>query len=152
MAHNIEKAVYGQGWAFPPTFTINGIETTDEGVTVMSGVKLTSGIEDVRQSLIILLNTQYYERIMRMEYGNDLMLHMFDNIGEGLFEKIRNSLSETILRNEPRVVVDTITVIPDLLMPSKLSITINYHLFDNAVVQRLFGMMDIKNFIAGVWR
>ncbi len=152
MNRDISKGIYGQGWAFPPTFCIEGTEKTENGIEVKSGVTLCSGVNDVQQSLIILLSTQYYERIMRMEYGNDLMQHMFDNIGEGLFEKIRKSLTVSILNNEPRVVVDVITISSDRVTPSKLSIIINYHLFDNNVLHRLYGMLDIKENMTGVWR
>lgn len=134
-----DKQLYGQGWAFP-------LVLNDQGIL------LVNGVESVRQSLRMLFSTLYCERIMRMEYGNDLPLHMFDNIGEALFAKIRQSITDSISQNESRVRTDKVSVLYDPLQRGKLTITIHYRLYDNEVPQRLSGILDIYNGTYGEWQ
>ena len=56
-----ENTFLGRGWSFPPTFTRG-----DNGVT------LVDEVEDIKQSLIILLSTIKGERIMQPDYGANM--------------------------------------------------------------------------------
>ena len=51
----------GTGWSFPPSFAASG-----------GDVHVVSGVEDIEQSLAILLSTQRGERVMRDGFGCDL--------------------------------------------------------------------------------
>lgn len=134
-----EKQLYGQGWAFPLR-----VDT--------AGVAMVSGVDSVRQSLTMLFRTIYCERIMRMEYGNDLLLHMFDNVDESLLAKIRQSITDSITQNEPRVRTDRISIQTGNGQRGQLEITIHYRLFDNDAPQRLSGILDIFNGFTGEWQ
>ena len=51
---NNEPAFLGRGWSFPPSFD----HTTGQ-------IRLVEGIEDINQSLEILLSTSLGERVMQ---------------------------------------------------------------------------------------
>ena len=69
----IEESFLGTGWSFPPEFSSEN-----------KSVKTVSGIEDINQSLHILLNTKLGERVMLPNYGSSLS----DFVFEGLNMKI----------------------------------------------------------------
>ena len=52
-----EASFLGRGWAFPPTFVAGGSE-----------VEMAEGVEDIHQSLTILLSTERGERVMPYAY------------------------------------------------------------------------------------
>lgn len=90
----LNKDIIGTGWSFPPTF----IKSGDTGDVVM-----TDGKEDIDNSLHILLNTAFGERVMRPEYGCDLRRFLFDPINVKMQAYINKIVEEAILYFEPRI-------------------------------------------------
>ena len=70
---NREKSFLGTGWSFPPTFNRHS-----------GDVQLVSDRQDIRQSLLIYLNTQRGERLMRLKYGSVISDHIFDSTRSAL--------------------------------------------------------------------
>lgn len=127
------EQVYGRGWAFPPTFSLD------------DGVRMVSGAEDVRQSLLILFRTLPGERIMRMSYGCDLNQFMFCNISSALMAEIEAQIGDSILACEPRAEVIDINMSQDSLSLSTLQIEVTYRLRGSEISQRIEGKIDIGN-------
>ena len=90
----------GTGWAFPPTFH-------DDKLT---GVEMVSQEADIKESLIILLNTNLGERIMLPEYGSELQLYLFDKISNSKLHFLKNIIKNAILKYEPRIKVNDIQI------------------------------------------
>jgi hypothetical protein len=68
-----EDRFIGRGWAFPPAFVKSGAPGAERGEVTMTG-----GIEDIRQSLGIILGTALGERLMRPDFGCNLEDQVFD--------------------------------------------------------------------------
>lgn len=97
----IDKNIIGRGWSFPPSFVKDG----SSGEVVM-----TEGSEDIDNSLHILLNTAFGERVMRPEYGCDLRRFLFDPINANMEAYIKKIVEEAILYFEPRIRPENVTV------------------------------------------
>src|SRR5262245_43670252 len=97
MAH--DQAFLGTGWSFPPSFTLGG-----------SDVHVVSGVEDIQQSLAILLSTRRGERVMQDEFGCELSEFLFGEISESLVGRLRDFISDAILHHEPRIALNGVEV------------------------------------------
>ena len=89
-----EKSFLGQGWAFPPGFSLS----TGTSVLVRED-------EDIQQSLIILLSTRLGERIMQPQYGCNLHHVVFEKADKSTITFLRDSIESAILYHEPRIKV-----------------------------------------------
>ena len=95
-----DKAQFiGIGWAFPPSFD------KPTGATIMS-----SGEEDIRESLHILLSTTLGERVMRPDYGCNLRDYVFDPVNTSMQAYIRKLVEDAIVYFEPRITLTKLTV------------------------------------------
>jgi len=94
-----EESFLGRGWAFPPTFTTGGAD-----------VAVAVGVEDVHQSLQILLATQPGERVMRDSFGCDLSGMLFEEVGHAFVNRVKQLVGNAILKHEPRVKLDGVDV------------------------------------------
>lgn len=90
----------GTGWSFPPTFH-------DDGLT---GIEMVSDVHDIKESLIILLNTNLGERIMLPEYGSELQHYLFDIISNSKLHFLKNVIRTSILKFEPRITVNDVVI------------------------------------------
>ena len=92
-----ENTFLGRGWSFPPTFTRgdNGIAMVDE-------------VEDIKQSLIILLSTIKGERIMQPDYGANMEELLFEPLNVSFAKRMSVKIERAILFYEPRIKTDDI--------------------------------------------
>jgi phage baseplate assembly protein W len=112
------NAFLGTGWAFPPEFD------KDTGLPEM-----VSAIEDIEQSLGILLSTSLGERVMLPDYGCDLHNYLFESLNSSVIGYIKNRVKNAILFYEPRINADKIDVTGDDstdLLEGKFTISIEY--------------------------
>lgn len=112
-----ERAFLGSGWSFPPRFSRGGAD-----------VEMVSGSEDVHQSLQILLSTQPGERIMQERFGCGLNEFLFEEVDQGLINRLRRLVSEAILYHEPRVDLERVSVSQGQSEPGLLLIAIEYRI------------------------
>jgi phage baseplate assembly protein W len=105
----------GTGWSFPPEFTKNGGE-----------VKTVSGVEDIHQSIQIILSTRMGERIMQEDFGADLNHALFAEMDRSLVNTINSMISDSILYHEPRVKLDKVDVSTDEAQEGRLMISLEY--------------------------
>lgn len=96
----INESFLGRGWSFPPTFDPN----------IEYGVEMVDNTDDIKQSLIILFNTNPGERIMLPEYGSALNKYLFDSISNSRRHLIREMIRTAILKFEPRITVNSIDI------------------------------------------
>jgi uncharacterized protein len=88
----MDKSFMGRGWAFPPTFS----KRPCTAVT-------TEAEEDIRQSLVILLQTRMRERVMLSSYGCNLDMLLFESITTTFLSFVKDHVSSSIRLFEPRV-------------------------------------------------
>ena len=86
---------------------------------------MTGGIEDIRQSLHIILGTTLGERLMRPDFGCNLEDQVFDAMNASMLSYVENLVKTAILYHEPRIDADRISVTPDQL-GGRLDIKISY--------------------------
>ena len=108
----------GTGWSFPPTFDYESGQ-----------VELVSDLDDIRESLNILLSTSLGERVMQPDYGCNLDDYMFESLNNSLIGLIKHHVENAILFYEPRIVVENVDVTAadsTDLIEGKFIITVEY--------------------------
>jgi len=115
---NTFKSFLGTGWSFPPAFN------ADAGT-----VDMVSNIEDINQSLNILLSTTLGERPLQPKYGCNLNDYVFEPLNNSVIGLIKDRVEHSILFYEPRIVAENIEVTSadsfDLI-EGRFTITIDY--------------------------
>lgn len=94
-----QPSFLGVGWHFPPTFTAGG-----------AAVQMVSGVEDIQQSLQILLATAPGERVMQDDFGCDLHRVLFEEVDRDLINRLSTLISDAILYHEPRIRLDLLDI------------------------------------------
>jgi phage baseplate assembly protein W len=116
--NKVFNSFLGTGWSFPPTFNREA-----------GSVELVSDVEDIRQSLNILVSTTLGERVMQPRYGCDLNNYVFESMNSSVIGYLKDRVKNAILYFEPRIVADKIEVTAadsfDLI-EGKFTISIDY--------------------------
>lgn len=89
----------GVGWSFPPAFD-----------NVKGGTAMSSGVQDINESLQILLSTTLGERIMRPEYGCNLKDYVFESMSTDRSAYIKKLVEDAIIYYEPRITLEKVKV------------------------------------------
>ncbi len=82
----------GTGMKFPPQVD----PATGRFITV-------SGNQAVKESLYLILMTQTTERLVRPDFGSDIMGYTFMDTNTTMMSILRRDLTQTILAQEPRI-------------------------------------------------
>ena len=93
------NSILGTGWSFPPEFN------RDAG-----SVEMVSAVDDINQSLNILLSTSLGERVMQPQYGCNLHDYLFEPLNASVIGYIRDLVTTAILFYEPRINAEKIDV------------------------------------------
>lgn len=67
----------------------------------------------IKRSLMNLIRTKKGTRPFYPEYGSNIMNYLFDNVSVFTTHNIKQELIETIARFEPRISIQSISVLPD---------------------------------------
>ncbi len=94
-----DQGFLGRGWSFPPRFLAAGAE-----------VGMVAGVDDVHQSLQILLTTRLGERTMQTTFGCALDDLLFEEIDQSLVNRITAAVTDAILYHETRIKLDGVRV------------------------------------------
>jgi phage baseplate assembly protein W len=105
----------GTGWSFPPSFSAAG-----------GAVSTVSGVEDIEQSLALLLATRRGERVMQSDFGCELSGFLFGEISRGLMGRVRDLIADAVLKHEPRIVLNGVDVSDEQAADGVLMIAIDY--------------------------
>ncbi|WP_432695154.1 GPW/gp25 family protein [Marinobacterium sp. YM272] len=109
-----EDQIIGKGWSFPPSFDY-----------ARGGVRMTGGIEDIQNSLLIIFTTTLGERVMQPKFGCSLETQLMEPMNSGTLGYIRHLLETAILYHEPRI--DAEQIILDVeSQPGTLRIEVQY--------------------------
>lgn len=82
----------GTGWAFPPAFDSRS-----------GAAQMVSQLDDIHESLRILLGTTPGERVMRPAYGCGLRWLVFEPLNESTLTVMRSTIERAVLFFEPRI-------------------------------------------------
>ncbi len=105
----------GRGWSFPPSFSKGG-----------ASVEMVSGSEDIEQSLRIILGTALGERVMHEPFGCDLQRFLFEEVDQGLINKLQRLISDAVLEFEPRIKLEKVDIREEDALAGRLSIRLVY--------------------------
>ncbi len=105
----------GRGWGFPPTFT-----------RLDNSVEMVVGETDIRESLLILFETELGSRIMLPGYGCDLWPRVFQNTTTTFKSELKDYIYTAIVNWETRISVDDILVKDDEHIQGLVLISVAY--------------------------
>jgi hypothetical protein len=105
----------GTGWGFPPTFS-----------DASGDVAMISEVNDILESLGILLSTSIGERIMQPSYGCNLRDFLFEPIDVPTMAYMRSLITDAILYHEPRIRLNKVNFNTDEYLEGKLLIEIDF--------------------------
>ena len=110
-----DRNFIGRGWSFPPHF--------DREAKAM---KMTEGVEDINNSLHILLSTIVGERAMDMSYGCNLEDMVFEAMDTSTITFLKSKVERAILFYEARIEVERIEMNTQNLLEGIILIEIDY--------------------------
>ncbi|WP_051656696.1 GPW/gp25 family protein [Butyrivibrio sp. AE3004] len=88
----MEQSFLGTGVAFPPEID-----------PATGRFKMSSGSQSVKESIYLILMTQVTERLTRPDFGTQTASYVFMNVNLTELTIMRRELTDSILRQEPRV-------------------------------------------------
>jgi phage baseplate assembly protein W len=91
------RAFLGVGWAFPVA--------ADRGEVATAGYE-----EDVREAILIILQTQHGERVMRPDFGAGLREFVFEPVNTTTMALVKTRVEEALIDWEPRIDVVSVNV------------------------------------------
>lgn len=119
---NADK-LYGRGFLFP--------------LVPGPGLSWVEGEDAVSQALRTILLTEPGERIGRPTYGCGLRRFLFAPNNVATRSLIRQTVTEAVVRDEPRVKLDLVEVVADETQPTLLRIRVRYRLTGSPAPQNL---------------
>jgi phage baseplate assembly protein W len=109
------KDFLGRGWAMP-------VELDPR-----TGLVDTVAFEDdVRQSILIILETSPGERVMRPNFGCGIHDFVFEAVDSTVIQRIRSSVEEAMRRCEARIEVLGVTINETAISEGQLFIELEY--------------------------
>lgn len=87
-----EHDYFGRGWSYPPVFDAN-----------QSEVLMTEGVEDINNSLKIILTTKLGERIMLPKFGCAMDDFVFETLDSATLTFIQDMIRTAIIYHEARI-------------------------------------------------
>ncbi|MCB0564804.1 MAG: GPW/gp25 family protein [Phaeodactylibacter sp.] len=112
---NQPKSFLGTGWGFPPTFAME-----------FDGLRMVSGLEDIEESLTILLSTRLKERVMQLKYGLNLDEMLFETLSTSFLAYMKDLIETAILFYEPRIDLEEVNMDKNQLNEGILDIELIY--------------------------
>ena len=93
-----ERAFLGVGWAFPP------------GLDAEGKILLVSLEEDVRQAILIIIQTVLGERVMRPDFGAGLHSLVFEPVNRTTMALVQDAVERALIDWEPRIDINDLSV------------------------------------------
>jgi phage baseplate assembly protein W len=117
--------LFGRGISFPPRVGADGRLAWSEGET------------NIREAIYVILMTQFRERINRPDFGGNLGTFLFEPNTVTTRHLIETQIAQALRRWEPRIMVESIAVVPDPDDPQAAIATITYRLVASQAVERV---------------
>ena len=119
------KNIFGQGLSFPPRVGADG------------RLAWSSGEDNVRESIRIILLTAPGERLMREQFGCGIRHFLFEPNTVTTRQLLRERILQALSRWEPRVAVQEVTVEPVPDNPRLAAVTISFRLVATRALESL---------------
>jgi uncharacterized protein len=116
---------YGQGLSFPPRIGADG------------RLAWSSGEENVRESIRVILLTDPGDRLLRPGFGCGLRRFLFEPNTPTTRALIRERIVRAIGEWEPRVRLEAVEVEPDPGEPRLINVTLSFRLVATGAIGRL---------------
>ena len=110
-----ENTFLGSGWAFPVSFSVGNYQ-----------LNTSSNETNINESINIILNTRKGERTLEANFGSGLQQFMFRKIDPNLKGEIIETIKFSLLRYEPRILVQEVRVAATDLTNGVIEILIIY--------------------------
>ena len=100
-----EKSFLGVGWKFPPSFD-----------KTSNSILKSSGVADIEESILIILQTVPGERVMQPEFGCNINKLVFESMTTLIDAELHDMIYNALLIFEPRIKdIDTVIADKDFL-------------------------------------
>lgn len=109
------KEFLGVGWAFP----VDPDRSSGE-------LPLVAYEEDIRQAILIILQTNLGERLMRPDFGSGLRELVFEPLNTTTMSLVQHRVEQSLIMWEPRIRVQEVRVSVDGTSRNKLLVEISY--------------------------
>ncbi|GGL04260.1 GPW/gp25 family protein [Streptomyces flaveus] len=110
----MDTGFLGRGWSFPLAPGTDG------------DVAMAAAEEDVRQAILLILQTEPGERLMRPDFGSGLRSLVFSKIDTGTLALVRHRVEMALTAWEPRIDLRQVAVTSE--EPGALLIRIDYRI------------------------
>jgi uncharacterized protein len=110
-----DKAFLGKGWSFP-------VQPDKPN----KDISLAAHEEDIRQAILIILETNQGERMMRPEFGAGLLALVFEPLNTTTISLVKHRVREALITWEPRINIQEVSVTIDATTGNRLNIEISY--------------------------
>lgn len=117
--------IFGRGIAFPPRIGADGRLAYSEGQ------------DNVREAIHIILMTNLNERVRLPNFGGNLSPYLFQPNTVTTRYQIQDRITQSLVRWEPRIIVEMVEVIPDPDDDQAAIATITYKLVATQVRERV---------------
>jgi phage baseplate assembly protein W len=117
--------IFGCGVAFPPHLDATGQWATSVGA------------QNVRESIQILLLTRLGERLMYPAYGSSLATFLFAPNNPATWKSMEQEITRALQTWEPRVTLDSVSVVADSSSQQAAIATIQYRLVANQLPNQI---------------
>lgn len=98
------------------------------------GVAVTEGDDKLKENVKHLLLTRTGERVMARDYGGGVDQLLHENVNDGLIALARHQIARAIVRFEPRVLPQDVSVVPD---GAQLHLRVRYIQADSSRLQTM---------------
>ena len=104
------EAYLGRGWSFPPRWHASTDEAGNDlkdDIDVddrFACTQLSTGLDDIRQSIRIILGTRIGERVMEPDFGSRLYAYVFQPLVPRTCNLVASEVKRALLRWERRII------------------------------------------------
>ncbi|WP_417237173.1 MULTISPECIES: GPW/gp25 family protein [Flavobacteriaceae] len=112
---NRKKEFLGSGWSFPVTFSVGNHQ-----------LEITRYENNIKDSIDIIMQTNFGERPMNPQFGSGLQQYFFQEMNETLKAEIKDTVTNSLLNNEPRISVLNVEVDYVDVLEGLVEVTIDY--------------------------
>lgn len=109
-----DAAFLGRGWSFP-------VQPGPDGEIAMAAFE-----EDIRQAILIIMQTDPGERVMRPDFGAGLNALVFEPLNTTTLALVRHRVEQALILWEPRISVTEVQVTTDESERNRLLIEVSY--------------------------
>jgi len=121
-----ENNILGTGWSFPPRFD-----------KVQMAPTMLTGVEDVENSIYVIIHTKLGERILRNEFGSNIYDLLFEPLNANMKTYMSSSLKNSLQKNEPRIEIDQIQLEQPEQTTGRVDIHIQFTIIESQVSRNL---------------